>query len=83
MRLKDEVAVITGSNSGIGLGIAEAFKNEGARSTITGRNQHTIDASIQQLGNNFIGLRGDVTHMNDLENIFQTTDPLSNSNIFI
>lgn len=73
MRLKDKVAVVTGGNSGIGFGIAEAFKNEGAKGAITGRNQKTIDTSVQQLGNNFIGLRGDVTNMNDLENIFKTT----------
>jgi NAD(P)-dependent dehydrogenase (short-subunit alcohol dehydrogenase family) len=73
MKLKDKVAVITGGNSGIGFGIAEAFKNEGAMGAITGRNQKTIDASVQQLGNNFIGLKGDVTSMDDLENIFKAT----------
>lgn len=73
MRLKDKVAVVTGGNSGIGFGIAEAFKNEGAKGAITGRNQKTIDTSVQRLGDNFIGLRGDVTNMNDLENIFKAT----------
>lgn len=73
MKLKDKVAVITGGNSGIGFGIAEAFKNEGAKGSITGRNQNTIDSSVQQLGNNFIGLKGDVTNMDDLENIFRAT----------
>ncbi|PSL26974.1 glucose 1-dehydrogenase [Chitinophaga ginsengisoli] len=73
MRLKDKVAVVTGGNSGIGFGIAEAFSNEGAKGAITGRNQKTIDASVQQLGKNFIGLKGDVTNMDDLENVFKTT----------
>jgi NAD(P)-dependent dehydrogenase (short-subunit alcohol dehydrogenase family) len=73
MRLKDKVAVVTGGNSGIGLGIAGAFKNEGATGAITGRNQNTIDSSVQRLGKNFIGLKGDVTNMDDLENIFKTT----------
>ncbi|WP_298741804.1 glucose 1-dehydrogenase [uncultured Chitinophaga sp.] len=73
MRLKDKVAVITGGNSGIGFGIAEAFQKEGAKGAITGRNQKTIDTAVQRLGKNFIGLKGDVTNMGDLENIFSTT----------
>jgi NAD(P)-dependent dehydrogenase (short-subunit alcohol dehydrogenase family) len=73
MKLKNKVAVITGGNSGIGLGIAEAFKNEGAIGTITGRNQETLDRSVKALGEGFIGIKADVTNMNDLERIFKET----------
>lgn len=72
-RLKNKVAVITGGNSGIGFGVAEAFKNEGATGTITGRNQKTLDQSVGELGPGFIGLKGDVTKMEDLERIFKET----------
>lgn len=72
MKLKDKVTVVTGGNSGIGFGIAEAFKREGAVGAITGRNQKTLDGSVQQLGNDFIALKGDVTNMDDLETIFKT-----------
>ncbi|TDQ11224.1 glucose 1-dehydrogenase [Pedobacter metabolipauper] len=73
MKLKDKVTVVTGGNSGIGFGIAAAFKSEGAVGTITGRTQKTLDSSVQQLGNDFIGIAGDVTSMDDLERIFKQT----------
>ncbi|MFD1875663.1 SDR family oxidoreductase [Hymenobacter bucti] len=72
-KLKNKVAVITGGNSGIGFGIAEAFQQEGAVGTITGRNQATLTHSVQALGTSFIGLPGDVTKMADLERIFKDT----------
>lgn len=70
-KLLNKVAVVTGGNSGIGFGIAEALKNEGAIGVVTGRNQATLDQTVQELGPGFISLQGDVTNMNDLERIFQ------------
>ena len=74
MRLKNKVAVITGGNSGIGLGIAKEFKNEGAVGAIVGRNQKTLDSSSELLGPNFIGIQTDVTKTEDLERIFKETE---------
>ncbi|KQR71201.1 SDR family oxidoreductase [Pedobacter sp. Leaf176] len=72
-KLKNKVAVITGGNSGIGFGIAEAFKNEGAVGVITGRNQTTLDNSVTELGADFLGVTADVTVNQDLEKIFRKT----------
>ena len=72
-RLKDKVAVITGGNSGIGFGIAEAFKNEGAVGVIVGRNQQTLDSSVAKLGDNFMAMNADVTKPADLEKVFKAT----------
>ena len=65
--------MVTGGNSGIGFGIAASFSKEGANGAITGRNQQTIDKSVEQLGTNFIGLKADVTNLDDLELIFKET----------
>ncbi|MDF2933712.1 MAG: short-chain dehydrogenase [Chryseobacterium sp.] len=72
-KLKNKVTVVTGGNSGIGFGIAEAFKKEGAVGTITGRNEATLNDSLNELGEDFIAVKGDVTNLNDLENIFMKT----------
>jgi NAD(P)-dependent dehydrogenase (short-subunit alcohol dehydrogenase family) len=72
-KLKNKVAVITGGNSGIGLGIAQEFKNEGAKGAIVGRNQETLASAVAQLGDNFIALNADVTNLADLERVFKET----------
>jgi NAD(P)-dependent dehydrogenase (short-subunit alcohol dehydrogenase family) len=72
-KLKNKVAVITGGNSGIGFGIAQEFKNEGAKGVIVGRNQETLDSAVAQLGENFIAINADVTNIADLERVFAAT----------
>jgi 3-oxoacyl-[acyl-carrier protein] reductase len=58
MQLKDAVALVTGGSEGIGRGIAEALKIEGARVTITGRREDALRAAAEEMGADFIA--GDV-----------------------
>ena len=76
MRLKNKVVVITGGNSGIGLGIAKEFKAEGAIGSIVGRNQITLDAAEELLCPNFKGIKNDVTETEGLESIFKETSSI-------
>jgi len=72
-KLKNKIAVITGGNSGIGLGIATEFKNEGAVGAIVGRNPETLASAAVQLGDDFIAINADVTSLADLERVFAIT----------
>jgi NAD(P)-dependent dehydrogenase (short-subunit alcohol dehydrogenase family) len=70
MRLKNKVAVITGGNSGIGFGIAKEFVAEGAVGAIAGRTQETLNSSVAELNAQFIGIKCDVTKLDDLSSMF-------------
>ncbi|MBL8548500.1 MAG: SDR family oxidoreductase [Hyphomonadaceae bacterium] len=57
-RFTDSHVLIFGGNSGIGLAAARAFKAEGARLTLTGRDQITLDEAAKELG--ALALRSDM-----------------------
>ncbi len=73
MKLRGKVAVITGGNSGIGLGTAQEFKAQGAEVAIFGRTQKTLEDAVQTIGNGTLAVQGDVTHLADLERLYQQT----------
>src|SRR5437879_11900274 len=69
-KLADKVAVVTGGSSGIGLGIAKRFAQEGAHVFITGRRQAQLDEAVATIGGDAAGLQGDNTNLADLDRIF-------------
>src|SRR5689334_9608130 len=48
--LQDKVAVITGGTAGLGLGIGEAFLNEGAKVVLMGRRAEKGEKTVAELG---------------------------------
>ncbi|MDQ1450636.1 MAG: glucose 1-dehydrogenase [Acidobacteriaceae bacterium] len=76
-RLKDRIAVVTGSSSGIGQGIAVRFAEEGARIVVNyvghpeGADQ-TV-AAIQKAGGQAVICHADVTRMEDIRKLIDTS----------
>ncbi|KWX77086.1 SDR family NAD(P)-dependent oxidoreductase [Paenibacillus jilunlii] len=67
-KLDGKVAFITGGNSGIGLATAKLFVDEGAKVLITGRNQATLNAAVEELGAaNALGMQAETTDPASLE----------------
>jgi NAD(P)-dependent dehydrogenase (short-subunit alcohol dehydrogenase family) len=71
-RLQGKTAVVTGGGSGIGLGAAQRFIEEGAFVYIFGRRQETLDAAVAQLGSSARAVQGSVTDLSDLDRLYET-----------
>lgn len=74
MDLKGKVAYITGGSKGIGLGVAKALLDQGMKVAISGRNQESLAAAKQGLGNskNILEIVSDVSVFQDEVNAIET-----------
>jgi NAD(P)-dependent dehydrogenase (short-subunit alcohol dehydrogenase family) len=66
-RFQGKVAVVTGGNSGIGLGVAKAYAQEGAQVAITGRNGKTLEAAAKEIGDGTLAIQADVRKVPEIE----------------
>lgn len=74
-RLEDRVAVVTGSAQGMGLAIAKALGDEGAKIVITDVNKEQIDLTVADLNKNgytAAGYQMDVTNKEDVNAVFKS-----------
>ena len=72
-KLDGKVAVVTGGNSGIGLAIAKAFREEGALVAILGRNPESLESASKELGKGSFAVQGDVSKIKDIDHLYAET----------
>src|SRR5437868_12136811 len=74
--LHGKVAIVTGGNGGIGLGIARALAGAGAKVTLAGRNEAKTAAAVAELeafGIGCLGIRADVTDAAQVQRMVEAT----------
>jgi len=74
--LVDKVAIVTGSGSGIGRGIADVFADEGAKLVLAARNQDKLEKARDELrskGASVIAISTDVRNENQVIALFERT----------
>lgn len=67
MMLNGKTAVVSGGSRGIGLAIARALLDAGAKVIITGRNQETLDKAAAELGVCASGFASDASNEADVQ----------------
>lgn len=76
MRLDGKVGIVTGSASGIGLAIAEAFAKEGANLTIADLNEEggkEVEEGIQKLGRDALFVKTNIAKREDCKRLIDQT----------
>ncbi|MGA9174161.1 MAG: SDR family NAD(P)-dependent oxidoreductase, partial [Thermoactinomyces sp.] len=76
MRLKDRVAIVTGSGRGIGAATVQRLAEEGAKVTVTDVNAEACEATAAKIraeGGDAIAIPCDITQRQAVEEMVQKT----------
>ena len=76
MKLKDKVAIITGSSKGMGKATALMFAKEGAKVVINSRSpeeENSVRKQIEKDGGSAIFIQADISDTKDVEKMFKET----------
>jgi len=77
MRLKDKIALVTGSSRGVGRAVALGFAKEGAKVTVNYTSNEKaakeVVEAIESMGSKAVAVKADVAQKSDAENLVATT----------
>jgi 3-oxoacyl-[acyl-carrier protein] reductase len=73
MDFKGKTVIVTGAARGIGRVIAERFSRLGAAVVINDLDQEAVDSVAKELGGQAVGIRGDVTNVVEVKDLFDKT----------
>ncbi|AMP98769.1 Short-chain dehydrogenase [Pedobacter cryoconitis] len=77
MKLKDRIAVITGSSKGIGAGIAKEYAKEGAKVVVNySSSKESADKVVEEIiqnGGTAIAIQADISKISEINRLFEET----------